>query len=212
VYFDTAAFGDQYGKLHPRRQADNSSNDNDECGDKELAGGKKRTADFALWKAQKEGEVTWPSPWGPGRPGWLVYPAVFVLFLACRSDTHTTAPLNVGTLNVPQWPARCLATSSTSTRAGLSVGYCRPFVIGICRIDLCFPHHENEIAQSESAHGVPQWANYFLHSGHVLLHDVKISKSLGNVISIADFLAQHSANHFRIFCLLVKFQQEYVSC
>ena len=70
---------------------------------------------------------------------------------------------------------------------------------------MCFPHHENEIAQSESFHKVDQWANYFLHSGHVLLSDVKISKSLGNTISISEFLSKYTPNQFRIFCLSTKY-------
>ena len=77
----------------------------------------------------------------------------------------------------------------------------------ISSMDLCFPHHDNEIAQSESAHGVNQWANYFMHSGHVLLADVKISKSLGNAISISDLLAQYTSNQFRVFCLLLRYSQ-----
>lgn len=75
-------------------------------------------------------------------------------------------------------------------------------------IDLAFPHHENEIAQSEAYHQCPQWANYFLHSGHLHLKGSaeKMSKSLKNYITIKDFLQSYSANEFRMFCLLAKYK------
>lgn len=75
-------------------------------------------------------------------------------------------------------------------------------------IDLAFPHHENEIAQSEAYHQCGQWANYFLHSGHLHLKGSaeKMSKSLKNYITIKDFLESYSANEFRMFCLLTKYR------
>ncbi|TWW64259.1 putative cysteine--tRNA ligase, mitochondrial [Takifugu flavidus] len=75
-------------------------------------------------------------------------------------------------------------------------------------IDLAFPHHENEIAQSEAYHQCGQWANYFLHSGHLHLKGSveKMSKSLKNYITIKDFLKSYSANEFRMFCLLTKYR------
>lgn len=75
-------------------------------------------------------------------------------------------------------------------------------------IDLAFPHHENEIAQSEAFHQCDQWANYFLHSGHLHLKGSaeKMSKSLKNYITIKDFLQSYSADEFRMFCLLVKYR------
>uniref|UniRef100_UPI003AB0DBA2 probable cysteine--tRNA ligase, mitochondrial n=1 Tax=Centroberyx gerrardi TaxID=166262 RepID=UPI003AB0DBA2 len=75
-------------------------------------------------------------------------------------------------------------------------------------IDLAFPHHENEIAQSEAYHQCGQWANYFLHSGHLHLKGSaeKMSKSLKNYITIKDFLQSYSANEFRMFCLLTKYR------
>ncbi|KAK2880235.1 probable cysteine--tRNA ligase, mitochondrial [Channa argus] len=75
-------------------------------------------------------------------------------------------------------------------------------------IDLAFPHHENEIAQSEAYHQCQQWANYFLHSGHLHLKGSaeKMSKSLKNYITIKDFLQSYSANEFRMFCLLTKYR------
>ncbi|KAM4601773.1 cysteine--tRNA ligase, mitochondrial [Polymixia lowei] len=75
-------------------------------------------------------------------------------------------------------------------------------------IDLAFPHHENEIAQSEAYHQCGQWGNYFLHSGHLHLKGSaeKMSKSLKNYITIKDFLRSYSANEFRMFCLLTKYR------
>ncbi|XP_004084647.1 probable cysteine--tRNA ligase, mitochondrial [Oryzias latipes] len=74
--------------------------------------------------------------------------------------------------------------------------------------DLAFPHHENEMAQSEAYHQCRQWANYFLHSGHLHLKgsSEKMSKSLKNYITIKDFLQSHSASEFRMFCLLTKYR------
>ncbi|XP_045909069.1 probable cysteine--tRNA ligase, mitochondrial [Micropterus dolomieu] len=75
-------------------------------------------------------------------------------------------------------------------------------------IDLAFPHHENEVAQSEAYHQCGQWANYFLHSGHLHLKGSaeKMSKSLKNYVTIKDFLQSYSANEFRMFCLLTKYR------
>ncbi|XP_072304084.1 probable cysteine--tRNA ligase, mitochondrial isoform X1 [Eucyclogobius newberryi] len=75
-------------------------------------------------------------------------------------------------------------------------------------IDLAFPHHENEIAQSEAYHQCGQWCNYFLHSGHLHLKGraEKMSKSLKNYITIKDFLKSYSASEFRMFCLLTKYR------
>lgn len=75
-------------------------------------------------------------------------------------------------------------------------------------IDLAFPHHENEVAQSEAYHQCGQWGNYFLHSGHLHLKGSteKMSKSLKNYITIKDFLQSYSADEFRMFCLLSKYR------
>lgn len=75
-------------------------------------------------------------------------------------------------------------------------------------IDLAFPHHENEIAQSEAYHQCEQWGNYFLHSGHLHLKGCveKMSKSLKNYVTIKDFLSSYTANEFRLFCLLTKYR------
>ncbi|XP_049846698.1 probable cysteine--tRNA ligase, mitochondrial isoform X1 [Schistocerca gregaria] len=70
-------------------------------------------------------------------------------------------------------------------------------------VDLLFPHHENEEAQCCAHHSIPQWTNYWLHSGHLQLKESgKMSKSLKNTISISDFLKEYTSNEFRMFCLL----------
>lgn len=67
--------------------------------------------------------------------------------------------------------------------------------------DLIFPHHENEIAQSESATGCVPFARYWIHNGLLQLGDEKMSKSLGNLITIKEALARHSADALRWFIL-----------
>jgi cysteinyl-tRNA synthetase len=112
--------------------------------------------DFALWKAAKPGEPSWPSPWGVGRPGWHIEcSAMNLLHLGEQIDIH-------GGGN-----------------------------------DLVFPHHENEIAQTESYTG-KQFARYWLHNGMLQLKGEKMSKSLGNLVTIDEFLAEHDADVFRL--------------
>lgn len=105
--------------------------------------------DFALWKAVKEGEPCWDSPWGPGRPGWHIECSVM----------------------------------STSI-----LGPC--FDIHGGGLDLIFPHHENEIAQAEAATERP-FANYWIHNGLLTVDGEKMSKSLGNFITIPDHLEKY---------------------
>nr|KAJ3422186.1 hypothetical protein HK105_000825 [Polyrhizophydium stewartii] len=69
-------------------------------------------------------------------------------------------------------------------------------------VDLTFPHHDNELAQSESHYGCTQWVNYFLHGGHLHIEGQKMSKSLKNFISIKEVLAQHTAAQIRIMFLM----------
>lgn len=75
--------------------------------------------------------------------------------------------------------------------------------------DLVFPHHENELAQSCAYHGNDQWANYWLHTGHLFLsgQSDKMSKSLKNVISVSELLTSHNPNHFRMLCLLNNYKK-----
>jgi cysteinyl-tRNA synthetase len=107
---------------------------------------KEDVRDFVLWKGAKEGEPSWPSPWGPGRPGWHI---------------------------------ECSAMSERYLG--------RTFDLHCGGVDNIFPHHENEIAQSESAHGEP-FVRTWLHSEHLLVDGEKMSKSLGNQYTLSDLL------------------------
>ncbi|XP_016917911.1 probable cysteine--tRNA ligase, mitochondrial isoform X2 [Apis cerana] len=100
----------------------------------------------------------------------------------------------------PGWHIEC--STIASTVFGNSVD------IHSGGIDLMFPHHENEEAQSCSYHEVEQWVNYWIHCGHLSLKDVKMSKSLKNVISIKEFLKKYTANQFRMLCLLSNYKNE----
>src|SRR5687768_4898550 len=117
VWFDVTKDAD-YGKLSNRRVEEQ------EAGTRELEGaGKRNVADFALWKAAKPGEISWESPWGPGRPGWHIEcSAMSTKLLGPTFDIHGGG------------------------------------------MDLMFPHHENELAQSECATGRP-FVKYWLHNG-----------------------------------------------
>ncbi len=120
---------------------------------------KRAPEDFALWKSVKPGEPSWPSPWGPGRPGWHI---------------------------------ECSAMAATQ----LGV----PFDIHGGGSDLIFPHHENEIAQSEAASGV-KFARVWMHNGMIRVNQEKMSKSLGNFSTIRDLLSIHDAETIRLFLL-----------
>ncbi|WP_132992270.1 cysteine--tRNA ligase [Gordonia zhaorongruii] len=133
VYFDVRSLPD-YGQL--------SGHKLDDLHQGESAGtGKRDPHDFTLWKAAKPGEPSWPTPWGPGRPGW---------HLECSA----------------------MATSLLGAEFDIHCG----------GMDLVFPHHENEIAQSRGAGD--GFARYWLHNGWVTMSGEKMSKSLGNVVSI----------------------------
>ncbi len=120
---------------------------------------KEHPMDFALWKAAKEGEPFWQSPWGPGRPGWHIECSAMSLnHLGEQIDIH-------GGGN-----------------------------------DLIFPHHENEIAQTESFTGKP-FSRYWLHNGMMQLSGEKMSKSLGNLVTIEEFLKENEADVLRLMVL-----------
>ena len=162
VWFDTASDAD-YGKLSNRKLADQ------EAGLRELTGqGKKAPADFALWKAAKPGEPSWPSPWGNGRPGWHIEcSAMSAKYLGDTFDIHGGGD------------------------------------------DLKFPHHENELAQSECCHDKPL-AKYWLHNGLTKIRTKaasgewkaeKMSKSLGNTLDAAALLDAHGPDVLRYLLL-----------
>jgi cysteinyl-tRNA synthetase len=142
VYFAVETF-ENYGQLSGRILEDLIA------GERVKVDPEKRSpADFALWKASKEGEISWESPWGSGRPGWHI---------------------------------ECSAMSCEHLGAS--------FEIHGGGIDLIFPHHENEIAQSVGATG-ESFARYWLHNGHVNMGAEKMSKSLGNIVRIRDILEE----------------------
>ena len=125
----------------------------------EVEEAKEHPLDFALWKAAKPGEPSWPSPWGPGRPGWHIEcSAMSLRYLGNTLDIHGGGQ------------------------------------------DLIFPHHENEIAQSESLTGVP-FVRYWLHNGLMQLGQDKMSKSTGKLITVEDALSRCSPDAIRLFVL-----------
>lgn len=170
VYFDIEAFeaaGNPYARLEPWNR-----NDIDLLADGEGALTNKTTekksgTDFALWKASKPGEPSWPSPWGGGRPGWHI---------------------------------ECSAMASDK--------FGKQMDVHSGGIDLAFPHHDNELAQSEAfwndkcSHG--QWVNYFFHMGHLSIQGSKMSKSLKNFTTIREVLdkGDWSPRSLRIMFLL----------
>jgi len=130
-----------YGKLSGRSIEDQREGASGRTGSEEEAR-KRHPFDFALWKGAKPGEPSYPSPWGPGRPGWHIECSAMV-----RQELGETIDIHLG------------------------------------GADLIFPHHENEIAQSESATGRPL-ATVWLHNGMVNVGGEKMSKSLGNFTTI----------------------------
>lgn len=148
VYFDMAAWtaapeGD-YGAISGNRVEDLA--DAADPHGEGAARGKRGPQDFALWKAAKPGEPSWPTPWGPGRPGWhLECSAMATWYLGESFDIHGGG------------------------------------------LDLQFPHHENEAAQAHAAGD--GFAQYWLHNGWVTMSGEKMSKSLGNVLSVPAILA-----------------------
>lgn len=130
----------------------------------DVAAYKRDEMDFVLWKPSKEGEPGWPSPAGiktNGRPGWHIE-------CSAMSMAKLLQPYGGGlTCDNPQDNI---------------------FDIHGGGIDLVFPHHENEIAQSCSAFGTPRMANVWMHNGFLQVEGQKMSKSLGNFITIHDVL------------------------
>ena len=153
VYFRVNKF-DQYGKLSHQPL------ENLEAGARiEVGVAKEDPMDFAVWKAKKEGEPAWESPWGEGRPGWHIEcSAMANKYLGETIDIHSGGQ------------------------------------------DLIFPHHENEIAQSECANGAP-FARYWLHNGYINVNNQKMSKSLGNFFTVRDVAKEFDYNVIRFFML-----------
>jgi len=153
VWFEVARFS-EYGKLSHRTL------DEMKAGARvEVDATKRNWADFALWKRAKPGEPAWPSPWGPGRPGWHIECSTMALkYLGSEFDFH-----GGGT-------------------------------------DLIFPHHENEIAQAEAYTGRP-FCRYWLHNAMLNLRGEKMSKSLGNVVTLREVLQRAPGGAVRTLLL-----------
>ena len=153
VYFATKKF-DSYGKLSKQPLEDLEAGARIDVNEH-----KNDPMDFALWKAKKDGEPFWESPWGEGRPGWHIEcSAMANKFLGETIDLHSGGQ------------------------------------------DLIFPHHENEVAQSECANCKP-FANYWMHNGYINIDGKKMSKSLGNFFTVRDILKQYDGEIVRFFML-----------
>ncbi|MDQ0228274.1 cysteine--tRNA ligase [Metabacillus niabensis] len=158
VYYKTREFK-EYGKLS------HQSIDELRLGNRIEVGEKKQDAlDFVLWKAAKEGEISWESPWGNGRPGWHIEcSAMAKKYLGDTIDIHAGGQ------------------------------------------DLAFPHHENEIAQSEALNEKP-FAKYWMHNGYININNEKMSKSLGNFVLVHDIIKEIDPQVVRFFMLSVHYR------
>ena len=156
VYYDVSKKAD-YGKLSHYNLDELAAGGGERKASYE---GKKNPGDFAVWKFKKEGEPSWGSPWGEGRPGWHIEcSAMIKQYLGDTIDIHGGGQ------------------------------------------DLIFPHHENEIAQSEAANGCT-FCNYWVHNAFVNIDGEKMSKSLGNFFTIRDIAQKYPYNVIRFFILL----------
>ncbi len=160
VYFAVESFP-AYGKLSHRNLEDAKNGvriDNDE--------NKKNPLDFALWKSAKEGEPSWESPWGKGRPGWHI---------------------------------ECSTMNKKAFGDQIDIH-------GGGR-DLIFPHHENEIAQTEALTG-KQFASYWIHNGLIKVNGQKMSKSLGNSLFLKDLMDEYSAETVKFALLQTNYRAD----
>jgi cysteinyl-tRNA synthetase len=153
VYYDVKKFSD-YGKLSGKNLEELESGSRVEINEQ-----KRNPLDFVLWKKAKEGEPSWDSPWGKGRPGWHIECSA----MSCK---HLGQSIDI--------------------HAGGN--------------DLIFPHHENEIAQSEAvSHN--KFVKYWIHFGFLNIQNEKMSKSLGNFFTTREILKKFSAESIRLFFL-----------
>lgn len=153
VYFDSQKYK-AYGKLSRQNLEELDLGSRIDVNNE-----KNHPIDFALWKAKKDGEIGWQSPWGEGRPGWHIECSVMsARYLGDTIDIHAGGQ------------------------------------------DLIFPHHENEIAQSEARSG-KQFARYWMHNGYINVDNQKMSKSLGNFFTVRDILKEFPGQVIRFFLL-----------
>ncbi|MDI3476686.1 MAG: cysteinyl-tRNA synthetase [Thermoanaerobacterium sp.] len=153
VYYDTTKFK-EYGKLSHKNIDELKAGARIEVNED-----KKNPTDFVLWKAAKEGEPSWDSPWGKGRPGWHIECSTMsTKYLGKTLDIHAGGP------------------------------------------DLIFPHHENEIAQSEAANDA-EFARFWMHIGYLNINNEKMSKSKNNFFTVRDITSQYDPEVLRFFML-----------
>lgn len=154
VYYEVSKFK-EYGKLSKQKLEDLRVGSRVEVKDD-----KKTPYDFVLWKFKKEGEPSWPSPWGEGRPGWHIEcSAMTWKHLGERFDIHGGG------------------------------------------LDLTFPHHECEIAQSEPVFGKGSFSKYWMHNGFINVDNEKMSKSLGNFFTLTDIFEKYDPKVVRFMFL-----------
>lgn len=158
VYFRTRTF-DSYGKLSKKNI------DDLEAGARIAVNEEKEDPmDFVLWKPKKEGEPSWDSPWGKGRPGWHIECSVMSKkYLGEQIDIHAGGE------------------------------------------DLIFPHHENEIAQTEACTG-KEFAKYWMHNAFVNIENKKMSKSEGNFFTVREISESFEPSVLRFFLLSVHYR------
>ena len=157
VYFDVIKFK-EYGKLSNR-----TLNQIESAERIDIDLNKNHEADFVLWKKDTLG-ITWPSPWGRGRPGWHIEcSAMSMKYLGEEFDIHGGG------------------------------------------LDLKFPHHENEIAQSRCATN-KNFASYWMHTGPLRINDKKMSKSLKNFLTVKDVIKNFHPEVLRLFFLLTHYR------
>jgi cysteinyl-tRNA synthetase len=167
VYFSVAS-DPEFGKLSHLPHADMLPIAN-ERGNTPDDPNKRDPLDFVLWQKWSDGEPSWDSPYGPGRPGWHV---------------------------------ECSAMASRYLGPSIDIhggGY-----------DLVFPHHECEVAQSENAFGVEPFARYWMHVAMVGYNGEKMSKSLGNLVLVADALKSYSADAVRLYLFSHHYREPWV--
>ncbi|MDY5498052.1 MAG: cysteine--tRNA ligase [Anaerobutyricum sp.] len=153
VYFRTRKF-ENYGQLSKKNLDDMQAGIRIAVSDE-----KEDSMDFVLWKPKKEGEPSWSSPWGDGRPGWHIECSeMSKKYIGDTIDIHAGGE------------------------------------------DLIFPHHENEIAQSEACNGEP-FAKYWMHNAFLNIDNKKMSKSAGNFFTVREISEKYPLQVIRFFML-----------